>query len=61
MKKPKLGQNFLQDKNVLEKIKTLFDPQSNDVVVEIGAGTGGLTKLIAPQVTNITQSKSILS
>jgi 16S rRNA (adenine1518-N6/adenine1519-N6)-dimethyltransferase len=51
LKKPKLGQNFLHDKNVLEKIARLFDPQSNDVVVEIGAGTGALTKHVAPHVS----------
>ena len=50
-KKPKLGQNFLQDKNIVEKIVALFNPQPNDVVVEIGAGAGVLTKIISPRVS----------
>jgi 16S rRNA (adenine1518-N6/adenine1519-N6)-dimethyltransferase len=49
--KPKkgLGQNFLVDKNVQNKIikACAFSPQ--DVVLEVGAGTGEFTRLIAEE------------
>jgi 16S rRNA (adenine1518-N6/adenine1519-N6)-dimethyltransferase len=47
----RLGQNFLQDKNVIQKIANYFHPKSDDVVLEIGAGLGALTTVIAPQVS----------
>jgi 16S rRNA (adenine1518-N6/adenine1519-N6)-dimethyltransferase len=47
---PRLGQNFLQDKNVIQKISNYFSPKSEDVVLEIGAGRGALTRIVAPQV-----------
>ncbi|MGH7885170.1 MAG: 16S rRNA (adenine(1518)-N(6)/adenine(1519)-N(6))-dimethyltransferase RsmA, partial [Thermodesulfobacteriota bacterium] len=44
----KLGQNFLQDKNILGKIISLGNLEKNkDHVVEIGPGLGALTKLLA--------------
>jgi 16S rRNA (adenine1518-N6/adenine1519-N6)-dimethyltransferase len=46
----RLGQNFLQDKNVIQKIANYFHPKSEDVVLEIGSGLGALTRIIAPQV-----------
>jgi 16S rRNA (adenine1518-N6/adenine1519-N6)-dimethyltransferase len=49
-KAARLGQNFLQDKNVIHKIAGYFNPKSDDVVLEIGAGRGALTGIIAPQV-----------
>lgn len=45
-----LGQNFLVDRGVLEKILEISDLKKNDVVVEIGPGVGTLTLEIAPQV-----------
>ena len=47
MIKPKksLGQNFLIDKNILEKIVSLTNIK-NQTVVEIGPGTGNLTEFI---------------
>jgi 16S rRNA (adenine1518-N6/adenine1519-N6)-dimethyltransferase len=49
--KAKLGQNFLNDKNVIQKITAFFDPKKSDVVVEIGAGKGVLTRVVAPEVS----------
>jgi 16S rRNA (adenine1518-N6/adenine1519-N6)-dimethyltransferase len=46
MKKSKrkaLGQHFLSDRNVLEKIIRIIDPQPDDIIIEIGAGRGALT------------------
>ncbi|MGE0378005.1 MAG: 16S rRNA (adenine(1518)-N(6)/adenine(1519)-N(6))-dimethyltransferase RsmA, partial [Planctomycetaceae bacterium] len=42
-----LGQNFLIDLNLLEYIVDQADPTANDVVLEIGAGTGGMTTQLA--------------
>ena len=49
--KPKksLGQNFLVDKNIINKIIHAAKIGSNDVVLEIGPGTGNLTKFIVSQ------------
>ncbi len=49
-----LGQNFLIDKNILKKICKLGELKKSDFVIEIGPGKGALTKLIAPNVKNIT-------
>ena len=44
--KPKksLGQNFLIDNNILDLIVNLGDVKKNDILLEIGPGTGNLTK-----------------
>ncbi len=46
--KPKksLGQNFLLDKNIIDKIINASKISFSDVVLEIGPGTGNLTKFI---------------
>ncbi|HEY1070771.1 MAG TPA: 16S rRNA (adenine(1518)-N(6)/adenine(1519)-N(6))-dimethyltransferase RsmA [Thermomonas sp.] len=41
--KKHLGQNFLHDKGVIEKIVQAIDPRPGDVLVEIGPGQGALT------------------
>ena len=48
LSKPKksLGQNFLLDKNIIDKIIHAAEIGSNDVVLEVGPGTGNLTKFI---------------
>jgi 16S rRNA (adenine1518-N6/adenine1519-N6)-dimethyltransferase len=53
--KPKkiLGQNFLQDQNIQRKIIDACDFQSSDRVLEIGAGTGIMTGLIASNVSRV--------
>ncbi|MEM7358051.1 MAG: 16S rRNA (adenine(1518)-N(6)/adenine(1519)-N(6))-dimethyltransferase RsmA [Pseudomonadota bacterium] len=43
-----LGQNFLQDPNIIRKIVASLNIQAGDVVVEIGPGRGALTELILP-------------
>ena len=49
--KPKksLGQNFLHDKNIIDKIIHASKICSSDEVLEIGPGTGNLTKNIISQ------------
>ena len=41
--KKSLGQNFLHDKGVIEKIVLAIDPRPGDRIVEIGPGQGALT------------------
>ena len=43
--KKSLGQNFLKDKDIIEKIVNLTNIKDNSVI-EIGPGTGNLTKFI---------------
>jgi len=40
----RFGQHFLRDRNIISKILRLFDPQPDETVVEIGPGTGALTR-----------------
>ena len=49
--KPKksLGQNFLVDKNIINKIIHTAKIRSSDVILEVGPGTGNLTKFIIAQ------------
>ena len=49
--KPKksLGQNFLHDKNIIDKIIHASNIGPNDEILEIGPGTGNLTELIISQ------------
>lgn len=52
--KKSLGQNFLQDANVAQKIVRVFDPKPNDAVVEIGPGKGALTALLLQTLPHLT-------
>ncbi len=45
--KKSLGQNFLKDKNILNKIVTASGIDKNTDVIEIGPGTGNLTNMLA--------------
>lgn len=49
----RLGQHFLADRNLLRKIVAALDPHADDVVIEIGPGTGNLTVLLAPLVQRV--------
>lgn len=51
--KKKLGQNFLQDPAVLQKICQTAELKARDQVFEIGAGTGNLTELLAQQTQQV--------
>lgn len=49
----KLGQNFLIDEGVLEKIVSYASLESDDVVLEIGAGLGFLTERLAKEAGQV--------
>ena len=44
--KKSLGQNFLQDKNILKKIADSINTLKDDLIIEIGPGKGALTKYL---------------
>ena len=46
--KKSLGQNFLTDRNILEKIVNIVDIKSK-IILEVGPGTGNLTSFILKQ------------
>jgi len=48
-----LGQNFLIDKNVLQKIIQAADLKKDDIVLEIGPGLGILTKELAEKAGKV--------
>lgn len=48
-----LGQNFLIDQHVLGKIIRAADIGPEDIVLEIGAGIGGLTQILAEYASKV--------
>lgn len=52
--KQSLGQNFLHDPNMAEKIVGTLNAPSDAHVVEVGAGTGELTELLAERYEHLT-------
>lgn len=48
-----LGQNFLVDKNILNKIVSSAELTAEDVVLEIGPGIGTLTREVAARVKKV--------
>jgi 16S rRNA (adenine1518-N6/adenine1519-N6)-dimethyltransferase len=49
----RLGQHFLNDPGILDRIVAALDPTPEDVVIEIGPGTGSLTRRLAPRVARV--------
>jgi len=49
----RFGQNFLIDQNTLLSIPNIADLKEDDVVLEIGTGTGGLTRLLAERSRHV--------
>ena len=47
--KKSLGQNFLNDKNVINKIVESADIDKDTLVIEIGPGGGAITELMVPK------------
>lgn len=50
--KKSLGQNFLNDKNVINKIVESADIDKDTLVIEIGPGGGAITELMVPRAKN---------
>lgn len=50
--KKSLGQHFLKDRNMIERIVDSLDGGSNDRVIEIGPGDGALTELLVQRYKN---------
>jgi len=50
----KFGQNYLTDKNTITKIISVFNPQENDEIIEIGPGRGALTAELSKLSSKVT-------
>ena len=48
--KKNLGQHFLKDQNIVDKLVRHIDPSKNDEFIEIGPGDGVMTKSIINKV-----------
>jgi 16S rRNA (adenine1518-N6/adenine1519-N6)-dimethyltransferase len=48
--KKSFGQHFLHDGRVIQAIVNAVNPEANDLVIEIGPGTGRLTKYLVERV-----------
>jgi 16S rRNA (adenine1518-N6/adenine1519-N6)-dimethyltransferase len=48
--KKKLGQHFLVDQNIINKLIKNISPNKVDLIIEIGPGAGAMTKSILPYV-----------
>ena len=51
--KKSLGQNFLRDKNILNKIINSSNISSNSLIIEIGPGDGSLTEYLLKTGNNV--------
>ncbi|WP_424947179.1 16S rRNA (adenine(1518)-N(6)/adenine(1519)-N(6))-dimethyltransferase RsmA [Candidatus Spongiihabitans sp.] len=50
----RFGQHFLTDENVLERIVNVFHPADNELVLEIGPGSGALTERLLDRIGHLT-------
>lgn len=49
----RLGQNFLKDPRVINRIIEEFAPQPDETVIEIGPGTGALTSILLTRAATV--------
>jgi 16S rRNA (adenine1518-N6/adenine1519-N6)-dimethyltransferase len=52
--KKRLGQHFLHQRPLLERIVAALDPRSGEQVLEIGAGKGALTEILVERGARVT-------
>lgn len=51
--KKDLGQNFLADENIVEKIVASLEPSKDEVAVEVGPGMGSLTQKLSRDFSKV--------
>ena len=51
--KRRLGQNFLIDRNVVDRITASVNPQDNETIIEIGPGRGALTSQLVAKAARV--------
>lgn len=51
--KKSLGQNFLRDEAVIDRIAAVIEPVSGELIVEVGPGRGALTDRLAPSGADV--------
>ncbi|GAA5522108.1 16S rRNA (adenine(1518)-N(6)/adenine(1519)-N(6))-dimethyltransferase RsmA [Aliifodinibius salicampi] len=51
--KKSLGQHFLKDENIINKIVDAIPAQKGDRVIEVGAGTGALTRVLSDRFSDL--------
>lgn len=51
--KKRFGQNFLVDRNIVNKVADALDLQADDCVLEIGPGVGTLTQVLAERCRSV--------
>ena len=49
----RLGQHFLANPDILDRIVDALEPEPDDVVIEIGPGRGTLTRRLSPRVGRV--------
>ena len=49
----RFGQNYLTDQNIIDKIVSEINPVENDLILEIGPGTGALTSKLAESKASV--------
>ncbi|MGK9367466.1 16S rRNA (adenine(1518)-N(6)/adenine(1519)-N(6))-dimethyltransferase RsmA [Melioribacter sp. Ez-97] len=50
----RFGQNYLKDKNIIEKIIDEFDVREGEKILEIGPGRGALTEILYKKTDDLT-------
>lgn len=50
----RFGQNYLTDRNIISKIVDTFNPASTERIIEIGPGTGALTRSLYERIGPFT-------
>jgi len=51
--KRRFGQNFLVDRNVVDRIIAAVNPQTDQTIIEIGPGRGALTSLLIDKAKRV--------